>query len=130
MQGHTFFPHALQKRLYYLHSILRDWEDALIFLRDKLDAFLLKPIHRVLLAPMSQSTLHELLATRICLLELLDLSEGIGQVAAATASHSNFCKWTFACLEDFNNSLRQLAFQQDRTKAPCCSGTDDANLHC
>lgn len=129
VQNDAFLSHPQQERVHYLHGVLRDGEYTFVVLCQESDAFFLEPVHRVLYTPSAQGTLHELFSSRIGLFELLDLFEGIGQIATAATCHSHLCQRSSACLEDLNYGFGHSSLQQDRTKAACRACSYNGNLH-
>jgi hypothetical protein len=92
--------HEPQEGVDYLHGILRLGEDTLVGLHGEAHACLLEPLHGIMLGEAAEHTAHELVATRIDLLQVGDPSKGVGDVAASAAGHREFVQRLDARLKD------------------------------
>ena len=82
-----------------------------------------------MLGEAAEHTAHELVATRIDLLQVGDLSEGVGEVAPATASDGDFGECLGATLEDMHLSMRVEPLYVNGAEAACGASTNDCDRH-
>ena len=121
--------HEPQEGVDYLHGILRLGEDALVGLDGEADSCLLEPPHGIMLGETAEHAAHEFIATGIDLLKATDLGEGVGEVAPATASDSDFGECLGASLEDMHLSMRVEPLYVNGAEATRCSCANYCNLH-
>ena len=121
--------HEPQEGVDYLHGILRLGEDTLVGLHGEAHACLLEPLHGIMLGEAAEHTTHELVATRIDLLQVGDPSKGVGEVAPATASDGNLGECLGATLEDMHLSMRVEPLYVNGAEATCGASTDEGDFH-
>ena len=75
-----------------------------------------------------EEALHEFMTTRIRLLEVGNLIEGIGKVASSTSCDFHLGKYLRVLLEDGDVGVRLLLLGSNGCKESCCTPTNDGNV--
>ena len=121
--------HEVQQGMDYLHGILAGWEDALVWLYGEADPLGLKPGHELLVVELMEETLHQLMTTRIDLLQALDLGKGVGQVASSTTRDGYFGQRTLPCFEHLDVGVWKHALQVHGAETSGGASTDNSYFH-
>ena len=98
------------------HGILREREYTAVLLSDQSHTFLLKPLAGVPMIETAEEAFHQLVPSRIHLLEVCYVLKGVGQITSSASCDSHLGQHLLSPFVDVNHGHRQSLLHPDGGK--------------